>query len=105
MRQRRKTINNLSLCKNIIIRKAPIQSGITHLCASCAQNGALEATLSHIAQAQHSGVRTEKIKAQRKEILMCSVLNLCDSLSLLTVLNFSYCACEEPFIVLSTTVL
>ncbi len=28
-----------------IIRKAPIQSGIKHLCASCAQNDALEATL------------------------------------------------------------
>ncbi len=50
------------------------------LCASCAQNDALEATLSHSAQAQCSGVRIEKFKAQRKEILMCSVLNLCHSL-------------------------
>ncbi len=34
-----------------IIRKAPIKSGIKHLCASRAQNDALEATLSHSAQA------------------------------------------------------
>ncbi len=31
-------------------------------------------------QSQRSGVRIEKFKAQRKEILMHSVLNLCDSL-------------------------
>ncbi len=36
---------------------------------------------------------------------MRRVLNICDSLFILTVLNVSYCACEEPFIVLSTTVL
>ncbi len=45
MRRTRKAINNLSLRKNII-RKAPIQSGIKHVCASHAQNDALEATLS-----------------------------------------------------------
>ncbi len=45
----KKAINNLSLRKNII-RNAPIQSGIKHLCTSCAQNDALEATLS-----QHAG--------------------------------------------------
>ncbi len=44
-------INNLSLRKNII-GKAPIQSGIKYLCSSRAQNDALEATLSHTAQAQ-----------------------------------------------------
>ncbi len=106
MRRTRKAINNLSLRKNII-RKAPIQSGIKHLCASRAQNDVLEATLSHSVQAQRSGVRIEKFKAQRKEILMCSVFNLCHSLlsPFLTVLNVSYCACEEPFIVLSITVL
>jgi len=103
MRRTIKSINNLSLRKNII-RKAPIQRGIKHLCTSRAQNDALEATLSHSAQAQHSGVRIERFKAQRKEILMRRVLNLCDSL-FMTVLNVSYCACEEPFIVLSTTVL
>ncbi len=48
----RKAINNLSLCKNIIIQKAPMQSDIKHLCTSCAQNGALEVTLSHSAQVQ-----------------------------------------------------
>ncbi len=80
MRRTRNAINNLSLRKNIIIRKAPIQSGIKHICASRAQNDALEATLSHSAQAQRSGVRIEKFKAQRKEILKRSVLNLCDSL-------------------------
>ncbi len=41
---------NLSLRKNVI-RKAPIQSAIKHLCVSCAQNDALEATLSHSVQA------------------------------------------------------
>ncbi len=35
-----------------IIPKAPIQSGMKHLCASRAQNDALDATLSHSAQAQ-----------------------------------------------------
>ncbi len=91
MRRTRKAINNLSL-RNNIKRKAPIQSGIKHLCASRAQNNAIEATLSHnvqndvleatqiSVQAQHSGVRIEKFKTQRKEILMRSVLNLCDSL-------------------------
>ncbi len=59
-------------------------SGIKHLCASCAQNDALEATLSH------SAVRTEKFKAQRKEILMRSVLNQFIEPFLLTVLNVSY---------------
>ncbi len=81
MRRTRKAINNLSLCKNII-RKAPIQSGIKHLCASREQNGALEATLSHSTQAQRPGVHIEKFEAQRKEILIHRVLNLCDSLSL-----------------------
>ncbi len=76
MRRTRKAINNLSLCKNIIIRKAPIQSGIKPLYASCAQNDALDATLSHSAQAQCSGVRIETFKAERKEILMHSVFNL-----------------------------
>ncbi len=56
------------------------RAGPQCLCASCAQNDALEATLSHITQAQRSGVRIEKFKAQRKEILMRSVLNLCHSL-------------------------
>ncbi len=98
MRQTRKAINNLSLHKNII-RKAPIQSGIKHLCTSRAQNDALEATMSLGALAlsayehpvhrmmrvkQHwahrSEVRIEKFKAQKKDILMLSVLNLCDSL-------------------------
>ncbi len=41
----KKAINNLSFRKNII-RKAPIQNGIKHLCASCAQNDVLEAILS-----------------------------------------------------------
>ncbi len=68
MRRTRKAINNLSLRKNII-RKAPIQSGIKHLCASRAQNDALEAILSHSAQAQRSGDHIEKFKAQRKSIL------------------------------------
>ncbi len=72
-------INNLSLRKNII-RKAPIQSGIKHVCASRAQNYALKATLSHSVQAQRSGVHIAKFKAQRKEISMRSVLNLCNSL-------------------------
>ncbi len=37
---------------------------------------------------------------------MRSVLNLLQfEPFLLTILNVSYCACEEPFIVLSTTVL
>ncbi len=96
MRQTRKAINNLSLHKNII-RKAPIQSGIKHLCTSHAQNDALEATMSLGAQAlsayehpvhrmmrvkQHWAHRSEveKFKAQKKDILMRSVLNLCDSL-------------------------
>ncbi len=74
MRRIRKAINNLSLCKYIIIRKATIQSGIKHLCASRAENDALEATLSHSVQAQCSGVRIEKFKAQRKEILMRNIL-------------------------------
>ncbi len=52
MRRTRKAINNLSLRKNIIIWKAPIQSGIKHLCASRAQNDALDATLSLGVQAQ-----------------------------------------------------
>ncbi len=54
MRRTRKAINNLSLCKNIIIWKAPIQSGIKHLCASRipSSHDALDATLSHSAQAQ-----------------------------------------------------
>ncbi len=34
----------------------------------------------HSTQAQRFGVRKEKFKAQSKEILMRSVLNLCDSL-------------------------
>ncbi len=46
----KKAINNISLRKNII-RKAPIQSGIKHLCTSRAQNDMLEATLSVGAQA------------------------------------------------------
>ncbi len=49
---------------------------IKHLCASRAQNDALNEKLAHSVQAQHSGVRIEKFKAQRKEILMRSVLNL-----------------------------
>ncbi len=57
-----------------------MQSGTKHLCTSRARNDTLEATLSHSAQAQGSGVRIEKFKAQRKEILMCSVLNLCAGL-------------------------
>ncbi len=61
----------LSLRKNIIMCKAPIQS---------AQNDALEATLSHSTQEQRSEVRIEKFKVQRKEILMRSVLNLCHNL-------------------------
>ncbi len=92
------------------------------LCTSCVQNDALEAALSYSAQAhsayahpvcrmmrlkqhwvsaqaQRFRVHIEKFKAQRKEILRC--FNLID----LTVLNVSYCACEEPLIVLSTTVL
>ncbi len=54
MRLTRKAINNLSLRKNIIIWKAPIQSGIKHLCASRipSSHDALDATLSHSAQAQ-----------------------------------------------------
>ncbi len=151
MRRKRKAIINLSLRKNIIMCKAPIQSGIKplcasrvqnyaleatlshsaqaqsayehpvhrmmrlrqhwvsarmptvlmhipcaewcawsntesqhasppHLCAFRAQNDALEATLSHSTQAQCSGVSVEKFKAQRKEIVMRSVLNLCNSL-------------------------
>ncbi len=95
MRPTRKAINNLSLLKNIIILKAPIQSGIKHLCTSRAQNDAhpvaqnnvLEATLSHSTQAQRARVHIEKFKAQRKEfkaqwkeILMRSVLNIFDSL-------------------------
>ncbi len=65
----RKTINNLSLHKSIIIRKALIQSGTKRLCVSCAKNDALEATLRHSAQAaQRPGVHIEKFKAQRKEI-------------------------------------
>ncbi len=60
--------------------KAPIQSGMKRLCASHAQNDALEATLSHSAQEQRSEVRIEKFKVQRKEILMRSVLNLCHNL-------------------------
>ncbi len=55
MRQTRKAINNLSLCKNII-RKAPIQSRIMHLCASRVQNDALEAILSHSTQAHSAYV-------------------------------------------------
>ncbi len=49
----------------------------------------------------------EKFKAQRKEILMRSILNVRQFIEpfLLTVLNVSYCAFEEHFIVLSTTVL
>ncbi len=53
MRRTRKAINNLSLRKNII-RKAPIQSGIKHLCTSRAQNDMLEATLSVSAQAHNA---------------------------------------------------
>ncbi len=49
-------------------------------------------------ESQRFRVHIEKFKAQRKEILRC--FNLID----LTVLNVSYCACEEPLIVLSTTV-
>ncbi len=86
MRRTRKPINNLSLRKNII-QKAPIQSGIKHLCISRAQNDALEATLSHIVLAQPSRVRIEKFKAQRKEILMRSVLNLCNSLLSFVILT------------------
>ncbi len=83
------------------------RAGPQCLCASCSQNDTLEATLSHSAQAQRSGVRIEKFKAQRKAILMRSVLNVPQFFEpfLLTVLNISYCACKEPFIVLSTTVL
>ncbi len=50
MRQTRKAINNFSLRKNII-GKAPIQSGIKHVCTSRVQNDTLEATLSHSMQA------------------------------------------------------
>ncbi len=60
----KKAINNLSLDKNII-RKAPIQSGIKHLCASRAQNDELEATLSHSVQAQCSRVCIKKFKGKR----------------------------------------
>ncbi len=107
------------------------RAGPQCLCASCAQNDTLEAALSHSVQAhsayahpvrrmirlkqhwvtalqaQRSGVRIEKFKAQRKAILMRSVLNVPQFFEpfLLTVLNISYCACKEPFIVLSTTVL
>ncbi len=70
MRRTRKAINNLSLRKNIIMRKAQY---IKHSCTSRAQNDALEATLSHSA-----GGHIEKLKAQRKDILMRSVLHLCD---------------------------
>ncbi len=134
MRRTRKAINNLSLQKNII-RKAPIQSGIKHLCTSRAQNDTLEATLSHSAQAhsayahhvrrmmrlkQHwvtacrttvlmrilcaewcawSNIESQRasaalqsphreVQAQRREILMRSVLNLCDSLLSLSFNRF-----------------
>ncbi len=67
MRQTRKTINNLSLRKNIIMWKAPIQSSIKHLCASCAQNGALEATLSHSAQAHSAYERPVRRMVRLKQ--------------------------------------
>ncbi len=41
------------------------RTGPLCLCTSRAQNDALEATLSYSAQAQRSGVRIEKFKAQR----------------------------------------
>ncbi len=52
--------------------KAHIQSDTKHLCASRAQNDALEAARGH--DAQLSSI--EKFKAQRKEILMRSLLKL-----------------------------
>ncbi len=49
--------------------KGSIQSATNCLCASCAQNDALEAALN-----------IEMFKAQSEEILMHNVLYLCDSL-------------------------
>ncbi len=46
--------------------KGSKQSGTKRLCASRAQNDALEAVLSHRAQAQRSGVRIERSKYKGK---------------------------------------
>ncbi len=106
MRRTRKAIN-LSLRKNILIRKAPIESGIKRvctsrvqndaleatlsldaqahsLCASCTQIDALEATLSHSAQALRAGTALRsphrEVQSTKERDLMHSVLNLCHSL-------------------------
>ncbi len=50
------------------MHKAPIQSGIKHLCASRAQNDALEAKLSHSVQAQCSGVHIEVQSTKERDI-------------------------------------
>ncbi len=50
--------------------------GTKRLCASCAQNDVFEATQ----ESQRAALRIEKVQAQSEEILMRSVLNLCDSL-------------------------
>ncbi len=92
--EQKKAINNLSLRKNIIIQKAPKKSSTKHLCTSCAQNDELEAALSH--RSPHREVQSIK----ERDINMWCIKSL-----LLTVLNVSYCARKEPFIVLSTTVL
>ncbi len=64
--------------------------------------------MMHSVQAHRSGVRMEKFKAQRKKLLIALCIKSVPQFIepfLLTILNLSYCACEEPFIVLSTTVL
>ncbi len=80
--------------KNIIIRKAPLQSGTKCLCASRAQNDALKATRSH---SPHRNVQNTK----GRDI---DVLYLCNSLSLFVLTVFKsklLCALEESFIVLT----
>ncbi len=100
MRRTRKAIYYPSFRKNII-RKAPIQSGIKHLCTSCAQNDAQCAGTS--LWSPHGEVQSTKEKAINA-LCIKSVPRFIEPF-LLTILNLSYCACEEPFIVLSTTVL
>ncbi len=94
MRRKRRAINNLSLCKNIIMHKAPRQSSIKHLCASRAQNDGLEATLSHSVQAQRSGVHIEVQSTKKRDITAKCIKSVPQFIEpfLLTVLNFSYCA-------------
>ncbi len=83
------------------------RAGPQRLCASHAQNDALEATLSHSTQAQRSGVHIEVQRTKERDFNAWCIKSVWQFIEpfVLTIVNVSYCACEEPFIVLSTTVL